>query len=327
MGRGRKNGFKPEEFGERFLAEDFTVIYRQCIKEFRETIALRDFIDLAKSFNKGVKSYRLADATSMPGFKQYIWLDDREEKAINVAFEGNEIQGMYIKPYITYPKSDNQFTKTEFIMPIAEDWFVFWGGKNEFINYHYTYEQQRYAYDLVVLKNGQTYRNQGLRNEDYYAFGKKVVAPAEGKVIRKVDGIADNPLGEMNESNPAGNYIVLEHEPNEYSLLAHFKRGSIGVREGDKVECGQFLGRCGNSGNSSEAHIHFQVMDSPEMDQGISLNIRFKDGLEPIQGDTVHAAVMEKKPQKLDAFDKAEVAFSLSDFFLFIPRLLRQLFK
>ncbi|CEG21439.1 putative peptidase [Planococcus massiliensis] len=327
MGRGRKNGFKPEEFGEHFLAEDFTAIYRQCIKEFRETIALRDFIELAKSFNRGVKGYHLAFETTMPGFKQYIWLDDRKEKAINVSFDGNEIQGMYIKPYVTYPKSDNQVTKTEFIMPIADDWFVFWGGKNEFINYHYAYEQQRYAYDLVVMKAGQTYRNQGLRNEDYYAFSKKVVAPAGGKVIEVVDGIRDNPLGEMNESDPAGNFIVLEHGQGEYSLLAHFKKETIRVKSGDSVEQGQLLGLCGNSGNSSEAHIHFQVMDSPEMEQSSSLNIRFKGGIEPIQGDTVHPAVFEKNKQEFDTFDKAETAFSLAGFFQFIPRLIGYFFK
>lgn len=327
MGRGRKNEFKPEEFGERFLAEDFTAIYSQCIKEFKEMVTLPDFIELAKSFNKSVKGYHLAYETCMPGFKQYIWLDDRKVKAINVSFDGNEIQGMYIKPYVTYPESDNRITQTEFIMPITEDWFVFWGGKNEFINYHYVYESQRYAYDLVVMKAGQTYRNQGLRNEDYYAFGKKVAAPADGKVVKAVNGIPDNPPGEMNESNPAGNFLVLEHGRNEYSLLAHFKKGSIRMQEGDQVQRGQILGLCGNSGNSSEAHIHFQVMDSPEMDQCSSLNIRFKDGIEPIQGDIVYPAAAEKNKQELDAFDEAEAAFSLSDLFLFIPRLIGQFFK
>lgn len=68
----------------------------------------------------------------------------------------------------------------------------------------------------------------------------------------------------MNESQPAGNYVILEHSNKEYSLLAHFKQHSIMVNEGDIVKQGQNIGLCGNSGNSSEPHIHFQVMDSPD---------------------------------------------------------------
>lgn len=327
MSKGSKKGFKPEEFGEHFLRGDFEKIYSQCINEFKEMAALEDFIESAASFNEGVAGYRLAFETMIFGFTQYIWIDSREEKAIAVSFGGNDIQGMYFKPYITYPESDRRSTQTEFTMPVKDAWFVFWGGNNEFINYHYAYESQRYAYDLVVMKNGKTYRNQGLRNEDYYAFGKKVAAPADGRVIKVVDGINDNPLGEMNESQFAGNYIVLEHLHNEYSLLAHFKKGSITVKEGDTVACGQVLGLCGNSGNSSEPHIHFQAMDAPDLENGRSLHIRFENGLEPIQGNTVHPPEAKKEQQTLDTVEKAEIAFSLSDLLLFIPRLIGQFFK
>lgn len=66
-----------------------------------------------------------------------------------------------------------------------------------------------------------------MRNENYYAFNKAVVAPADGKVVKVVRNIIDSIPGEMNESQPAGNYVILEHPNKEYSLLAHFKQNSI----------------------------------------------------------------------------------------------------
>lgn len=65
---------------------------------------------------------------------------------------------------------------------------------------------------------------------------------------------------------------------------------------GDKVKAGQLLGLCGNSGNSSEAHIHFQVMDHQDFLQAKSLRIKFHGGSEPIQGDFVKPS-SASKPQ------------------------------
>lgn len=211
-------------------------------------------------------------------------------------------------------------------MPIKEEWFVFWGGTNEFINYHYIYESQRYAYDLVVMKDDKTYRNNNMRNENYYAFDKEVVAPANGKVVKVISNIIDNIPGEMNKSQPAGNYVILQHSNKEYSLLAHFKQNSILVNEGDGVKQGQIIGLCGNSGNSSEPHIHFQVMDLPDYMNCRSIRIRFNDGQEPIQGDKVIQYIQEGK-EKMDTFDKVENAFNLADLFLFIPRIIGSFFK
>ena len=158
---------------------------------------------------------------------------------------------------------------------------------NEFVNYHYVYENQRYAYDLVKVQDGQSYEKSPIQNENYYAFDQDIIAPADGKVVKVVDGIKDNVPGEMDERNAAGNYVVFEHANNEFSMIAHFKKNSILVKSGDIVTEGQLIGKCGNSGNSSEAHIHFQVMDSQDIVYGKSIRILFKDGNEPIQGDTI----------------------------------------
>lgn len=320
----------PYEFGNRFLHGDFEIIYNQCSSDFRELIGFEDFSELAKTSNRGVTSYHLDEETSVADFKHYLWLDNSGKRAVFVSFdEDHIIHSIYLKPYTIYPRTDEIFTQTRFIMPITDEWFVFWGGKNEFLNYHYVYESQRYAYDLVIMKEKRTYRESGMGNENYYAFNKEVVAPANGQVVKVVDGIEDNTPDDMNESQPAGNYIVIKHSADEYSLVAHFKKNSMLVKEGETVQQGQIIGLCGNSGNSSEPHIHFQVMDSPDLHNCKSICIRFTDGSQPIQGDAVTQGPLQNDTDKpsLDNFEKAEIAFSLSDVLLFIPRLIGQFFK
>ncbi|RJS59266.1 hypothetical protein CJ483_03615 [Bacillus sp. PK3_68] len=163
----------------------------------------------------------------------------------------------------------------------------FLGGTNQFINYHYVYADQRYAYDLIIMKDGQSYSGPVKENESYYAFNKEIIAPAEGKIVKIVDGIKDNVPGEFNPEPPEGNCVIIEHKNNEYSMLAHLKQSSILVSEGDFVQQGEVIGVCGNSGNSSEPHLHFQVMNSINYLKGQSIRIRFENGLEPIQGDFV----------------------------------------
>jgi hypothetical protein len=194
----------------------------------------------------------------------------------------------------SYPATDRRFTQTEFIMPILEEWYVYWGGTNIRDNYHYAYESQRYAYDLVIRKNGRSYSGDRRKNESYYAFGKEVIAPAGGEVIQVEQSIPDNePVGRMNPSRPFGNYVMIDHGNQEYSVLSHLKRNSPTVQVGDVVEQGQLIGRCGNSGNSSEPHIHFHVANSPVLNQGQSIRIRLKNNENPVRGQYVQPAGVE----------------------------------
>ena len=322
-----KTSITPEHFGTAFKQGKTEQIYKQCIKDFQDIITFEQFHELVQTFNQQVDSYHLLETTSLGELMQYVWIDQHKEKAICVAFDhANAIHLLIFKPYMTFPTSDEQYSKNTYTMPISEQWFVFWGGTNEFINYHYVYESQRYAYDLVVMLDGKTYKDNTIRNENYYAYGKEVIVPAGGKVVKVVNHLRDNIPGEMEESQPAGNYVVLQHANQEYSLLAHFKQHSIMVKEGDSVKQGDLIGYCGNSGNSSEPHIHFQVMDSPDYMNCRSIRIRFNNGMKPIQGDFVKQSFVEEK-MKMDTFDKVEATFTLADFLLIIPRFISTLFK
>ena len=151
---------------------------------------------------------------------------------------------------------------TKLSLPFHGEWFVFWGGDTKEQNYHVISRTQKNAFDLVMVnENGRTYKTNGKTNEDYYAFGQLLIAPCDAIVVSVIKGVEDNVPGKMNPGQSTGNTVVLKTDASEYLLFAHFKLNSIKVNKGDLVKKGQELGLCGNSGNSSEPHLHFHIQD------------------------------------------------------------------
>ena len=81
--------------------------------------------------------------------------------------------------------------------------------------------------------------------------------------------------GAMNAAQRAGNHVILDHGTGEWSLLAHFKRGSLRVKPGQTVAAGDTLGLCGNSGNSSEPHLHYHLQNGPTFGDAEGLPAQF----------------------------------------------------
>lgn len=131
---------------------------------------------------------------------------------------------------------------------------VVWGGKSLRDNHHAASPGQRWAYDLVVEPAGLGSANLA----DYGCFGTDVLAPAAGIVHLARDGLADLAIGEtLNDPQSLlGNHVVLKLPQGTFLVLAHLRQGSVAVKAGQTVMEGDLLGACGNSGNSSEPHIH-----------------------------------------------------------------------
>lgn len=173
-------------------------------------------------------------------------------------------------------------------LPFDGRWNVFWGGDTKELNQHHDVPNQRYAFDfLVVDDNGKSHKNEGRRNEDYLAFGRKVLAPADGVATDVIRGVRDNTPGSMNPYSALGNAVIIEHREHEVSILAHFKQDSIRVKKGDKVQRGQVLGLCGNSGNSSEPHVHYHLQNTAIIQDGTGIKCFFDNLRVSTAGETV----------------------------------------
>jgi hypothetical protein len=176
-----------------------------------------------------------------------------------------------------YPSShDHSPSAIRFRLPFDGPVTVGWGGATPEVNYHVISPDQRWAYDLVVTVSGATHSGEGQRCEDYYIYDRPLLAPAAGRVHAVSDGDPDMPIGQMGGGrDPGGNHVVLEVAPGQFLFLCHFKPGSIVVKPGDQVVEGQPLGRAGNSGNTSEPHLHIHLQDGPESSFGEGIPLYF----------------------------------------------------
>jgi hypothetical protein len=146
-----------------------------------------------------------------------------------------------------------------------------------------------YAMDFIAVRGRRTATTRDWRAlvstepvDRFFAFGQPVLAPAAGRAVSVHDGEADHvarrsPLALVpyaltqaarvrgGAAAIAGNHVVLELDGDGgYVVLAHLRAGSIRVVEGERVEAGRKLAACGNSGNSTQPHVHVQVMDSAD---------------------------------------------------------------
>jgi hypothetical protein len=134
---------------------------------------------------------------------------------------------------------------------------------------------QRFAIDWVMVgKNGNTFHDSRERNENFWAFGQPVLAVADGEITEVVDDMPDNVPGKLpvvTIQNITGNHIIVRIAPDTYVMFAHLKQGSIQVRLHQKVKRGAQIAQVGNSGNTTGAHLHFQLTDanSPLAAEGI----------------------------------------------------------
>lgn len=205
----------------------------------------------------------------------------------------------------TYPASLESTAPAATVrLPADVPLTVVWGGDTKEVNQHAMVPDQRWAYDLVV----EPYFTGSGELTDYGCYGVPVLAPAAGIVVEAHDGEPDTTPGvaSSNYVAPEGNVVAIQLETGTYLLLAHLKPGSVRVAVGDRVAEGQEIGQCGNSGNTSEPHIHihhqrqdpnlyplnyaeglplyFRDHDGPPMPQG---GVRIENGQPVALGDTV----------------------------------------
>jgi murein DD-endopeptidase len=137
---------------------------------------------------------------------------------------------------------------------------------------------QRFAIDYVkVGDDNRTFTGDSLKNASYHAYGQDALAVADGRVVAVKDSIPENVPGILSRAVPitletvGGNHVIIDIGGGRYAFYAHLQPGSLRVRLGDRVRRGQVVGLVGNSGNSTEPHLHFHISDgtAPLQSEGL----------------------------------------------------------
>lgn len=196
----------------------------------------------------------------------------------------------------------------QFALPIQGEWLITQGHSGE----HTHKLDWAYAWDFEIQdKQGKLYASEEHNVQDYYAYGKPVFATAAGTVVKVLDGVLDNPVGQINTRENWGNFICISHGYGLYSFYAHLKQGSMQAKVGEYIKQGDKLGLVGNSGRSAVPHLHFQIQLGPEAGSRTRLShlVNYKlhkpDGLEfigsgiPRKGDVLSTLVPEEHLQSM----------------------------
>jgi murein DD-endopeptidase MepM/ murein hydrolase activator NlpD len=291
-----------DAFELNYNSDNFDSIFSSFSPEMQKALPLektKEFLSgLKKQAGKITKrefvKYEQTYASYKTNFERTIY-------SLNISVDKySKINGLLVKPFKenNVPKLERNIT--QLILPFKDEWTVIWGGDTKELNYHVESEAQKNAFDLVMTNDkGNSFRTDGRTNEDYYAFGKELLAPCDGEIVLVVDGVKDNTPGTLNPIYVPGNTIIIKTANNEYLFFAHFKQHSIVVKQGQKVKQGQLLGLCGNSGNSSEPHLHFHIQNVEDMNVAtgvkcyfdkIIVNGQIKTDYSPIKNDKIKNA-------------------------------------
>lgn len=136
---------------------------------------------------------------------------------------------------------------------------------------------ETFAIDWMRVDEGKECKNDCTRNDDYSCFGVPVRSVSDGEVIGVRNDMPDESPSLKQSANIktpfdyAGNFVYVRIRPDLYAVYGHFQSGTVTVKPGDKVKTGTVLGKLGNSGNSTAPHLHFGLLDRPDVLVGNSL--------------------------------------------------------
>lgn len=290
---------------ESINALDYTAIQQDFSKIMPDAFPLQKSKPFFKDLSAKLGKIKKLDSPRFVPPNQAIFPAYFERAILDIKVvldDQDKIIGLWFLPHTpSIPIPDKH--ETVLSLPFKRQWLVFWGGDTGELNQHHDVPNQRFAFDFTgVNKDGKTHKGEGKENEDYSAFGREILAPADGTVTDVITGVRDNIPGSMNPYSALGNAVFIQHREHEVSVLAHLKFGSILVKVGDKVREGQNIGLCGNSGNSSEPHLHYHLQNTPVIQDGTGIKCYFqkvnissngkkeqKMNYSPIKGEIIEA--------------------------------------
>jgi hypothetical protein len=167
---------------------------------------------------------------------------------------------------------------------------------------------QRYAIDWVQYQTVDgvrtTWKGPEDKNDSYFCYNQPIYSVAAGKVVDMADGLPDNVPHSgkyaisIDFNNAAGNHVVVEIAPDRYVLYAHMRPGTVQVKVGDMVKVGDILGHVGNTGSSTEPHLHMHIDDRPSFLAGNGVPYEFTQGSEsgPVDANVISPTAISLGP-------------------------------
>lgn len=188
---------------------------------------------------------------------------------------------------------------------------------------------QRFAFDFLRVDDRPglhphpartlQYLLLGGRTREAYAWDAAIHSPFDGIVVGAADGREEpawlHPVRDLvrmvwngftftPDRLPAilGNHVILRDADRRqvFAGFAHLIPGSVAVQPGDRVAAGDLIGRVGHTGNSTSPHLHFQLMDSPDLLTATGLPCAFRGCEVLTDGEWVPAeAVVPGRTQRV----------------------------
>ncbi|GJQ63189.1 MAG: hypothetical protein SCALA702_22420 [Melioribacteraceae bacterium] len=147
-------------------------------------------------------------------------------------------------------------------LPFFGEWYITQGFEGS----HTHKDDWKYAWDFEIKdEKDKLYSDEGKLKANYYCYNTPVASPMEGHIVRLVDNIPDNKIGDSNIKKNWGNTVIIDHGKGLFSSFSHLKPESIKVAIGEEVKKGQIIASCGNSGRSPVPHLHFQFQTTDKV--------------------------------------------------------------
>jgi murein DD-endopeptidase MepM/ murein hydrolase activator NlpD len=271
--------------------------------EAQGLLKLYDFHFQTSRYLSGLKiasNRTLSPGSALVVFGKPLLLAGLPSDGLAILAHGRDADGKPVESR-TVLKVEDHRSANEYVFPLAGTWYVGAGPNLE--SPHRWAANEEFAYDLAALGgDGLTHKGDGSHLADYYAYGRDVLVVADGVVVEAgADATeANSRLKQPGESEedfesrtrleqmkllaqsykaPLGNYVIVRHAGGEFSHYAHLKQGSVRVKAGDTVKRGQVIAQLGQTGNSTEPHLHFQLTDGPDPLYSRGVPILFKNAV------------------------------------------------